>query len=50
MFGFGPDMIYAIPGLLIALTVHEYAHAKVADNLGDSSYEWQINFKSCSSY
>ena len=35
MFGFGPDMIYAIPGLLIALTVHEYAHAKVADNLGD---------------
>mgnify|MGYP000326192151 CR=1 FL=1 len=25
MFGFGPDMIYAIPGLLIALTVHEYA-------------------------
>ncbi len=35
MFGFGPDMIYAIPGLLIAMTVHEYAHAKVADNLGD---------------
>ena len=35
MFGFGPDMIYAIPGLLIALTVHEDAHAKVADNLGD---------------
>ena len=35
MFGFGPDMIYAIPGLIIAMTVHEYAHAKVADNLGD---------------
>lgn len=35
MFGFGPDMIYAVPGLLIAMTVHEYAHAKVADNLGD---------------
>ena len=35
MFGFGPDMIYAIPGLLIAMTVHEWAHAKVADNLGD---------------
>ncbi len=35
MFGFGPDMIYGIPGLLIAMTVHEYAHAKVADNLGD---------------
>lgn len=35
MFGFGPDMIYAIPGLLIAMTIHEWAHAKVADNLGD---------------
>lgn len=35
MFGFSPDMIYGIPGLLIAMTVHEYAHAKVADNLGD---------------
>ena len=35
MFGFGPDMIYGIPGLLIAMTVHEYAHARVADNLGD---------------
>ena len=35
MFGFGPDMIYGIPGLLVAMTVHEYAHARVADNLGD---------------
>lgn len=35
MFGFGPDMIYGIPGLLLAMTVHEYAHARVADNLGD---------------
>ena len=25
MFGFGPDMIYAIPGLLIAMTIHEWA-------------------------
>ncbi|HHY93266.1 MAG TPA: site-2 protease family protein [Firmicutes bacterium] len=29
------DMIFRIPALLLALTVHEYAHAKVADALGD---------------
>ena len=35
MFGFGPDMLYRIPALLIALTIHEYAHARVAVSLGD---------------
>ena len=35
MFGFDPDMIFRIPALLIALTVHEYAHARVAVFLGD---------------
>lgn len=35
MFGFGPQMIFAIPALLIALTVHEYAHARAAVSLGD---------------
>ncbi|MDQ0203417.1 site-2 protease family protein [Pectinatus haikarae] len=35
MFGFGPEMIYGIPGLIIALTVHEYAHARVAVYCGD---------------
>lgn len=35
MFGFGPDMIFMIPALLIALTVHEYAHARAAVSLGD---------------
>ena len=35
MFGFGPDMLYRIPALLIALTIHEYAHARVAVALGD---------------
>lgn len=35
MFGFGPDMIFIIPALLIALTFHEYAHARVAVALGD---------------
>lgn len=29
------DMIFRIPALLLALTVHEYAHAKVANSLGD---------------
>ena len=35
MFGFGPDMLYRIPALLMALTIHEYAHARVAVALGD---------------
>lgn len=36
MFGLdSPDMIFRIPALLAALTVHEYAHARVADYLGD---------------
>ncbi len=35
MLGFGPDAIFRIPALLIALTVHEFAHARVAVTLGD---------------
>lgn len=35
MFGFDADMIFRIPALLIALTVHEYAHARAAVALGD---------------
>ncbi|MBP2653528.1 MAG: Peptidase family [Firmicutes bacterium] len=35
MFGFSPDAIFQIPALLIALTVHEYGHARVAVSLGD---------------
>ena len=35
MFGFDPDMLFRIPALLIALTFHEYAHARVASALGD---------------
>lgn len=27
------DLLYTIPGILIALTFHEYAHAFVADRL-----------------
>lgn len=37
MFGFDPDMIFRIPALLVALTIHEYAHARVAVWLGDST-------------
>lgn len=29
------DLIWAIPGLLLAITVHEYAHGRMAYQLGD---------------
>lgn len=32
---FGREMIFRIPALLLAITIHEYAHAKAADALGD---------------
>lgn len=35
MLGFDGDVLYRIPALLIAITVHEYAHAVTADSLGD---------------
>ncbi|TCL40068.1 Zn-dependent protease [Anaerospora hongkongensis] len=35
MIGLDPDMIFRIPALLITLTVHEYAHARMAVALGD---------------
>jgi Zn-dependent protease len=37
LFGFGPEFIFKIPGLLLALTVHEYAHARAAVWLGDNT-------------
>ena len=30
-------LLYTIPGVVIAITVHEFAHAKVADMLGDDT-------------
>ena len=30
-------LLFTIPGVLIAITFHEYAHAKVADKLGDDT-------------
>jgi len=38
---FGPDMIFGIPGLLIAMTVHEYAHARIAVALGDPTPKFE---------
>lgn len=33
--GFMMNVIAGLPGLVIAMTIHEYAHARVADALGD---------------
>lgn len=38
---FDADMIFRIPALLIALTIHEYAHARVAVHLGDPTPRFQ---------
>jgi len=35
MLGMDVGLLYRIPALLIALTVHEYAHALTADSMGD---------------
>ena len=35
------NMILIIPGMLIAFTFHEYAHAMVADKLGDKTPRFQ---------
>lgn len=35
------DMIFRIPALLLALTVHEFAHAFASYKLGDPTPKWQ---------
>ncbi len=35
MFGFDSDMIYRIPALIAAMTIHEYSHARAAVAMGD---------------
>ncbi len=35
MFGFDVDMVYRIPALLAAMTIHEYSHARAAVAMGD---------------
>lgn len=37
---FGAEMLLRIPALLLAITFHEYAHAKVSDALGDPTPRW----------
>lgn len=37
---FGAEMLLRIPALLMAITFHEYAHAKVSDALGDPTPRW----------
>ncbi|HKM39847.1 MAG TPA: site-2 protease family protein [bacterium] len=32
---FGREMLFRIPALLMAISIHEYAHARVADAFGD---------------
>ncbi len=41
MFFSGPDLLYRIPALLIALTFHEYAHARMAYAWGDHTAKLQ---------
>lgn len=41
MFGFDADMVFRIPALLAALTIHEYAHARVAVALGDPTPRYE---------
>lgn len=36
----GPTMILRIPALLIAITFHEYAHARISYALGDPTPKW----------
>ncbi|MFO7151841.1 MAG: site-2 protease family protein [Bacillota bacterium] len=36
----GPEMLLRIPALLIAITFHEYAHARVSYALGDPTPKW----------
>ena len=36
----GPEMLLRIPALLIAISFHEYAHARVSYALGDPTPKW----------
>ena len=39
-------LVLTIPGVLIAMTFHEYAHAKAADKLGDDTPRIQGRLRS----
>ena len=47
MFDFGPDMLYRIPALLAAMTIHEYAHARAAVAMGDPTPRTQSVKRNC---
>lgn len=34
------ELIYRLPALLLAITVHEYAHGRVAYHFGDATAKW----------
>ena len=35
------DRLYIIPGIVVAISVHEFGHAKAAQLCGDKTSEWQ---------
>ena len=35
------DRLYIIPGIIVAISVHEFGHAKAAQLCGDKTSEWQ---------
>ncbi len=35
------ELLYRIPALLLAITIHEYAHGRVAYHFGDATAKWQ---------
>lgn len=37
----GPEMLLRIPALLLAITVHEYAHARTSYAMGDPTPKWK---------
>jgi len=37
----GPEMLLRIPALLITISIHEYAHARVSYSLGDPTPKWR---------
>jgi len=37
----GPEMLLRIPALLISISFHEYAHARVSYSLGDPTPKWR---------
>ena len=43
-------LLLTLPGVIIAITFHEFAHAFAADKLGDDTPRYQADVKSISTY